>query len=243
MGTLEPPKELTASSAFWDEMRSGQGVSAETMAATEAEAERLGMTLVRSDFLAPECRRLSAALAEHPDSPTFCSMSVCDDTGGVVGMNHQGDRLGMAFEDGAPSGLIVEAERLVAHIGSPDDRGYRKRAVRLAHLVRALNARLRRYSGLRRTLDTVTVVGPSYGALGRVDVAARRLYGAQRDAELATGPHKALALAHRHEESARAGPIPPLALLGALPIRRHGPPARTDRALTARMEAGSQLAA
>ena len=118
--------------------------------------------------------RLRADLIDHPESPTLNRLALSDPDGRVVGCSLSADPLALAWAHGAPAALVVEAENLKAVIGPRCSVGYLRRAVRLAHRVRRVNAALHRYSGAARTLPTVTVVGTPAAHLDTVvaDVAA-----------------------------------------------------------------------
>lgn len=159
--------------------------------------------------------RLAEDHPGHPDSPTLTGLAVLDADGRPIGLRHHGTDLEAAYAAGAPASLIADAERLAAVIGHPGDRGYLRRAIRLQHAVRAINRRLRRYSGLRRTLGTVTVTG--LAPLRRLRAIATALAAAERaahDATTSTPTHGPF----------RTGTDAPGHLVAAAPCRPTGPP-------------------
>lgn len=221
-------------------MRTVGHPSREAQQQVEAENRRLGFSVESGPDPSAALRaRVTADLAKHPNSPTLTAIAERDATGAVIGTSDPGTRLAGAYLGGAPIALIAKAERLAAFIGQPGDVGYACRARGLQCLVRALNGRLHHYSGLRRVLDTLTCIGPTYGALGRVEALVRRLVGVQLDAERATK-----STTDARGRPPHSGPDPPsLARPYLAPIRRHGPPAFADRALAPRMETGRPLLA
>jgi hypothetical protein len=159
-------------------------------------------------------RRLDADLERFPDSPTLTALAIRDEAGAVVGMGSNGASLEIAYTSGADASLIVGAERLAAVIGQPGDRGYLYRLVRLAHAVRAMNRSLAAFSGVLRTLGTVTV---------RLGWWAKSPTAADLDAD-------AEALAESSHES-EGDPDPPLPLDAATtsPHRPCAPPTSHQR--------------
>lgn len=154
--------------------------------------------------------RLAAALAAAPDSPTLNALAVRDHEGRVIGTTAPTTALGLAWLNGAPTSLLLAAERLQALVGAPGARGRLYRAVRLDWLRRDLNRRLRHYTG-RDVLGSVTVRLP----LNRPELAAVAL-PAVLDA-----PQRAEAA----ELVVTDADPPPLDSASSAPLLRTGPPA------------------
>lgn len=171
-------------------------------------------------FLA-QLDRLNDDLDAHPDCSTIEHMATRDRaTGKVVGVGYSFSPLEHAYTSGAPAELIVEAERVTAFIGERGTRGYRHRAIRMAHQVRKLNRQLARYNGLNRTLGTVTVLWPLSSPLRRVAAARLALAAAAGATHRATtskaGPNAPPGSGHDP---------PPLDSATVAPLLRTGPPA------------------
>lgn len=158
-----------------------------------------------------ELNRLQADLDAFPDSPTLNTLAHKDPTGRVIGTAFTtGSVLPMAWRNGAPAALVAEADRLTALLAR-DRPGYLRRAIRLAHRVRAVNARLRPFLDGRNALGTVTVRLP----LNRPAVAPVAI----PELPTTTGP-VTLALVVDTD----ADP-PPLDAPDLAPLLRTGPPA------------------
>jgi hypothetical protein len=170
------------------------------------------------DPLVAQLDRLTADRAEHPDSPTLTELAVLDSEGRAVGMSHRGSPLEIAYTSGAPASEIVKAERLEAQVGQPGDRGYLRRAIRLAHAIRAMNRRLSRYSGLRRSLPTVTLRGWAPYGLRRLEAVAVALAAAERAARWSTSTTG-------HGPPRSGADPPPIDPADFFPVLRTGPPA------------------
>lgn len=178
-----------------------------------------------SDDYGSALRRLQVDLDANPGSPTLCDLALCDPAGRVIGMAPQGSALEASYTGGAPVAAIVFTEALIAFVGERGDRGYQRRAVRLAHLVRAANRRLGRHSGLGRALPEVTVLGQSWSPERRVDALRLALTAAQLDADRAA---RSPAVANA-PPGAGSDP-PPLDSAVAAPLLRTGPPLGCTRA-------------
>lgn len=117
-----------------------------------AEAEYESARRIADDFA-----RLGRDLDDHPESPTLTRMAVRDASGAVVGMSYGSSGTEAAWHGGAQAEDIAEADRLATQldaagpVGSP---AWYRVALRLSWRILAVNKRLRRYSGLRRTFST-----------------------------------------------------------------------------------------
>jgi hypothetical protein len=202
-GPAQPP-------SWWDEL--------------DAELEAAGIepvTPTGPDPFVAQLDRLNDDLNAHPECSTLDHMATRDRaTGKVVGVGYTFSPLEHAYSSGAPAELIVHAERVTAFIGERGSRGYRHRAIRMAHQVRKLNRQLARYNGLSRTLGTVTVLWPLSSPLRRVTAARLALAAAASAAHRATtskaGPNAPPGSGHDP---------PPLDSATVAPLLRTGPPA------------------
>ena len=165
--------------------------------------------------LVADLTRLQDALDAEPDSPTLTRLAIRHPvTGAVVGMTPSFSPTEAAWSGGAPAALIVQAERLAAFIGKRGDPGYHHRAIRLQHEVRAVNRRLAIWSGIARTLPTLTVLARC------LDAALGSLAPALAATRWATGMPTG---ARGHGPGTGSDP-PPLDAADLTSILRTGPP-------------------
>ena len=169
--------------------------------------------------LVATCERLQADLGTYPDSATLKALAVRDPSGRVVGVQYHLSPIESAYSSGTPAAVIVAAERQAAFIGQRGTRGYIHRAIRMAHRVRKLNRQLARYSGIRHTLGTVTVLWPPSSPVRRIDAIRLALAAAEDGARRATS-----STAGANAPPGTGSDPPPLHSAKLAPLLRTGPP-------------------